>query len=946
MESVLKVRIFALAKELGLDNKELVQLAQDAGLSVKSSPLASVSEEEADQLRNLAKNKPSAPATIEREEVTPVRESTGDRKLRDLGRTGGAGPLANRRRRVAGQEEDADVDASIDEPAAEEEVVEPVAEAEAPVAADEAASEVTEAAAAEAESGEKPIEEAEQEQPAQDKPDDEPDDEPESEAAAKEKEPDGPAPMKKEDYVAPRGRSIGVREMKAVGTVREGNRNQRAKKKSDESKKPALPNIVLPNFTGPKGGEAKKDEPAQKPDMTFTADALNQSSPLKDRIRRDRGGDKKGGIPVAPGGRRPPMGISDVRENRSNRSRQTRTGYVNPEDRIQRRNLRNRSRTRRGPIDYKTEASISFPLSMRDLSESMGRPFKDLMGVTMRMGAIKTINDMIDEEMALEIALELGVELHIEEKETLEDLLAQRIEEGIPADAETIERPPIITILGHVDHGKTTLVDRLRGSKVADGEAGGITQHIAAYQVDHDGQKLTFVDTPGHAAFGQMRARGANVTDIVVLVVAADDGVMPQTIESISHAKAAGVPIVVAMTKCDLPDRDEQKVLTGLSQHDLLPQEWGGEVEVVRVSAMSGEGIDTLLETIQLTAELEEHKAAIDIPAYGVCLEGFRDEGRGPMAWAVIQQGTLEIGDIILCGPAFGRVRAMYNDRGEEIEFAGPSTPVKIAGLNEVPGAGDRVFQMDDVEDAREVAEERQAEGRAEALARKGGGAKTLEQILAGTGPKQLNLIIKADTPGSIEAILHEIDKFKHDEVAVRVLHSAVGGVNESDIYLAASSDAIVIAFQVVADDQAESLAGKEGVEVRRYSIIYEVADDIRAALEGLLDPERQEVSTGRALVLQTFSISRFGTIAGCRVLNGTIGRNNRVHVIRDQTILNDYPIASLRREKDDVREVREGFECGIRLDGFNDIKEGDLLEAYRIDEVKRTLDLSASSAQ
>lgn len=960
----MKVRIFALAKELGLENKALVQLALDAGLKVKSSPLASVSEEQATQLREMAANKPAATATAAppREEATPIRDAAGDRKLKDLGRTGGAGPLANRRRRRV-EEEDVPVEetaaevedeiAAEAEPAAEtpeEPVAEPeVAASEVEVDTPEVAEETTEVAeVVEAEAEKEPAEEpaaADSDEAEAEAEVEKVDAETTEEETAETVEPAAEAPkgISKDDYVSPRGRSIGVREMKAVGTVREGNRNTRAKKKSSEDKKPALPNIVLPNFTGPKGGEPKKDEPAaQKPDMTFTADILNQNSPLANRMRRDKDGktgDKTGGG-MAAGGRRPPTGLGDVRDHRQ-RSRQGRRGYVNPEDRIARRSLRARTRTRRGPIEYKTEATVQFPLSIRELCEEIGRPAKEVITYFFKQGTPRTINDMLTEEDALEACMDLGVELNIAAKESLEDKLLERVEAGVSDNAETVERPPIVTILGHVDHGKTTLVDRLRGSNVVDGEAGGITQHIAAYQVAHNDKKITFIDTPGHAAFGQMRARGANLTDIIVLVIAADDGVMPQTVESISHAKAAGVPIIVAMNKCDLPDRDEQKVLTDLAQQDMLPQEWGGQVEVIRVSALNGDGVDDLLETILLTAEIEEHKAAVDVDPFGICLEGFRDEGRGPMAWSIVQQGTLRIGDNILCGPAFGRVRAMYNDKDEELTEAGPSTPIRIAGLNEVPGAGDRLFKMDEIDDARAVAEDRQLEGRQEALARRGGGAKTLEQILAGTGPKQLPIIIKADTPGSIEAIRHEIDKFEHDEVAVRILHEGVGGVNESDVYLAASTNSIVIAFQVVADDKAESLASKEEVEIRRYSIIYEVADDIRSALEGLLDPDREEVATGRAIVLQTFSISRYGTIAGCRVLNGTINRNNRIHVIRDQTILNDYPIASLRREKDDTKEVREGFECGIRLDGFNDIKEGDLLEAFRIDEVKRTLSLS-----
>ena len=497
-----------------------------------------------------------------------------------------------------------------------------------------------------------------------------------------------------------------------------------------------------------------------------------------------------------------------------------------------------------------------------------------------------------------------------------------------------------MTILGHVDHGKTTLVDKLRNAHVASGEAGGITQHIAAYQVENEGLNLTFVDTPGHAAFGEMRARGANVTDIIVLVIAADDGVMPQTVECISHAKNAGVPIVIALNKMDLPDVDEQRILQQLAQHELLPAEWGGEYEVVRTSGETGMGLDNLLETIQLTAELQEYRANPDRNALGVCLEAFRDEGRGVIAWMIVQKGTLRVGDDVLCGTSYGRIRAMYNDKGQAVKEAGPSTPVKVAGLDEVPTAGVHFFVMKDIDEARQVAESRQHEGREASLSRKGK-PLTLDDILnaarAGEGVQELPLILKADTPGSLEAIRGELGKFSHPEVKVSIIHEGVGGVNESDVYLASAAKAIIIAFHVIAEDRAQHLAEAEGVDVRRYNIIYEVTEQIRQSLEGMLRPERVEVATGRAIVLRTFTISRFGTIAGCRVLNGTIARDNRVHVIRDNTVLNDYRIGSLKREKDDAKEVREGMECGIRLDGFNDVKDGDLLEAFRIDEIQRT---------
>ena len=993
-ERILKVRIFALAKELGVENKQLFELAAEAGLDIKNSPLASVTAEQADTLRAASKGAP-APAdksgpTQPVRETAPRREAVPDRSLKDLGRTG---PLGHRRRQAAA-EELAEDEPAVDEPAVDEVSSDretqvaaepgeqpPVAE-RADATSVEPAADTTDAPAADVPAEESPQPSENEEAPAAaEKPaasaagEEEPVSESsESEAetpAAKsdgESKPDGgddatassakpaPGPSDKSPAseskptadaaagkaaakpavdpnkpVRPKPRMSVVREMKAVGTVRGS--GKRAKKEA------TLPNIVLPSIKGPIGGQPKEEEAAQKPEVRLTADILKQNSPLSQIRKRAEARLAKEAAAGITAAKRPASG-GGIEQARAQRRRNRRGRVGADEDRIIRRTLRRGKRRRPSNFELKSEATVELPVDIRGLSEAIGRPARDIIRVFMNEGEMKTINDFLSEEEALEVALDLGVELQFKQKESIEDKLLRRVEEGIPEGAKTTERPPIITILGHVDHGKTTLVDKLRGANVAGGEAGGITQHIAAYQVrSKDGRKLTFVDTPGHAAFGEMRVRGANVTDIIVLVVAADDGVMPQTVESISHAKAAGVPIVVAMTKCDLPDRNEQKVLTDLSTNELLPSEYGGDTDVVRVSAMSGEGIDELLETILLTAELQEYKAAVDVPSYGVCLEGFRDEGRGPMAWTIVQQGTLKVGDTVLCGPSFGRVRAMYDDNGKSIKKAGPSTPVKVAGLDEVPGAGDRFFETDNVEEAREVAELKRVEGRDKLLARRGGGAKTMEQILAGSGPKELPVIIKADTPGSVEAIVAELEKFEHEEVGIRFLHEAVGGVNESDVYLAASSGATIIAFQVVPDDLASSLADKEKVEIKRYSIIYEITDEIRNMLEGMLEPEKREVATGRAIVLQTFSISRFGTIAGCRVLSGTIQRNGRVHVIRDQQILNDYAIASLKREKDDAKEVREGFECGIRLDGFNDIKEGDLLEAYRIEEIKRTLD-------
>ncbi len=901
----MKIRIFSLAKELDIDSKVLIQHCIDAGLDVKNSPLASITEEERDRLLAHLESAKTSESAPEKEEVlTPVRDDLAAERIGKVRQIRSLGPLGGTIRSRRGPKEETQEPAESASATDEEPSTSVATKHEVP----EEVEEPTEPASGkDAEGAESP---------------------PEKESG----------PISRTDYVAPTGQtSVDVPDMRARGSVREIGGG--AKKKVRPSKKSAaLPNVALPNFKPQEKTHKKADTPAQKPVVQITGDVL-KGTKLSDFIKKKKLETER---PEMDEEARPKRGrgsgltLDEMRQRRKKKSRRV---TDDEEDRFQRGRIRRKSR----PVatERKTSAEVSFPLQIREFCEAIGRTSKEVLGVLFRNGQMMTLNDVIDEEQGLEVGLELGVEIETIEVSTVEDILADRLAQTPEQlGVEALPRPPIVTVLGHVDHGKTTLVDRIRSANVAEGEAGGITQHIAAYQVDHNGQKITFVDTPGHAAFGEMRARGANVTDIVVLVVAADDGVMPQTVECISHAKAAGVPIIVAMNKIDLPDINEQKVLTELSQHDVLPAEWGGDTEVVRISALKGTGIDELLETILVTAELHEYKALVDIPADGVCLEAFRDEGRGPLAWLIVRQGVLRIGDNVLCGTAVGRVRAMYNERDQEMTEAGPSTPLKMAGLDAVPNGGEHFFVMDTIEDARGVAEQREAQGRTELLSKRGG-PKSLEEFFAHRdgSVKELPLIIKGDTPGSVEALKHEIEKFEHPEVRVRILHEAVGGVNESDVYLASSSGAIIIAFHVVPEDRAQALADREGVEIRRYNIIYNVTDDIRQALEGLLDPEEIEVQTGRALVLRTFSISRTGTIAGCRVLNGTIERNNRVHVIRDQTILNDYPIASLRREKEDVKEVREGMECGILLEGFNDVKEGDLLETFRIEKKKRSLE-------
>ena len=559
-----------------------------------------------------------------------------------------------------------------------------------------------------------------------------------------------------------------------------------------------------------------------------------------------------------------------------------------------------------------------------------------------------SINSELDLEAAELIAAELDLSIQLKEAETLEDAVITELEERQDDPDSLRPRPPIVTFLGHVDHGKTSLLDYLIGIDVVSGEAGGITQHIRAYEVQKDGRNVTFVDTPGHEAFTEMRARGANVTDIAVLVVAADDGIMPQTEEAISHAKAAEVPIVVALNKIDLEGVDPNRVMTQLTEHQLTPSEWGGEVEVVQTSAIKGIGMDELLETLLTIAELNEYTANPDREAIGVCLESEQQGDRGVVAKLVVQSGTLRVGDVIVCGAAHGRVRAMSDTlKGHSLESAGPSVPVNVMGFDEPPGAGERFYVLDDISKAREIAENRAHASSKENLS----GATTKvsfesfqEMLQEGRLGQQdekvkLNLIIRADVKGSLEAIDKELSKLDNPEVEVRVLQRSVGGVTLADVTLASASDAVIAAFNVIPDEQARTLADERDVEVRRYDVIYKLTDDIKAMIEGRLKPEERIVELGRAVVKQVFTISRVGTIAGCYVAQGSIQRGCRIRVNRDGRTIGDYALDSLKRIKEDVKEVPRGMECGIRLQGFNDVKQDDVLEAYRIEEVARTLD-------
>lgn len=918
---VLKIRIFALARDLGLDSKVLIDLCEEAGVKLRNA-LATISEEERDQVVAYIRKRgtttgtePAAP------EMTPVRDT-----IPVVGRVRviGTGSLRSQSGRATVEE------ASEDSYEVHEDAEQSAVTSEVALDSDSPDVDVTETVAPTSEiavpesSGISPVSGSDSVETLA---------EPESAEQAGIPEAPGSDSMR-------RPRMQALREMRPIGSVKDREQQPTATPaksagpiKVNREKPSARPIVASSTYVAPTVKKVKvREEKVQKPDMSLS-DIVDRRSPLDEQLKalRKARAEHEGGAvagtaaPRARGSANRGSLLKELRETRE----------------AERQAKKLKRKKKGGHIELRTTAQISFPITVRALSEAIGRPAKSILGILFKQGRMVTINDELGEEESMEVAMELGVDLSFKRTRDIEAELLASLDHEDPPELMR-QRPPIITILGHVDHGKTTMVDKIRHANVAAGEAGGITQHIAAYQVDYEGHQLTFVDTPGHAAFGEMRSRGANVTDIVVLVVAADDGVMPQTVECISHAKNAGVPIVIALNKIDLPGIDEQRILQQLAQHELLPAEWGGEYEVVRTSGATGKGIDKLLETLLLTAELHEMKANPDREGLGVCLEAFRDEGRGAIAWLIVEKGTLRVGDVILCGSTYGRIRAMYNDRDEPITEAGPSVPVKVSGLSEVPGAGDHFFVMKDIEEARETAGSRLHEGRTESLSSRIT-AVTIENILSaprdGEGVRELPLILKADSPGSIEALRSEIGKFEHPEVKVLIIHSGVGGVNESDVSLASAAGAIIVAFHVIAEDRAQAQADRQGVEIRRYNIIYEVTEHIKLALQGLLRPERVEVSTGRAIVLRTFSISRFGTIAGCRVLNGTISRDSRVHLIRDQKVMNDYRIGSLKREKDDAKEVRDGMECGIRLEGFNDVKEGDLLEAYRIDEIKRTLD-------
>jgi translation initiation factor IF-2 len=793
-----------------------------------------------------------------------------------------------------------------------------------------------------------------------------------------------PAPVRGDSLFGRRSTSIRVLDAQNKRPAAENRKKDDGVGKPPERRGPGVRFAAMPEVKQPTPTAKIAEEKVQKPILKLPTDVLKgktgtgRAAPLQalaekvDRERKQKDTEKKlGGLagdgrtggPLTGKGKKKGRGeeeegrgkgladMASVRADR-NKGRKVKAGQLGDDEAAAPRRKRTLTRSKSHgstAAPRKGKVAIELPCTVRTFSEATGVGSGQVLKALMGVGLMANINAPIPDEYVELIASELGVEVEFKAAASLEEKLLARFEVEDDDPEKLKPRPPIVTVLGHVDHGKTSLLDKIIGTNVVAGEAGGITQHIRAYLITtRDGRHVSFVDTPGHEAFTEMRARGANVTDIAVLVVAADDGVMPQTEEAISHAKAAEVPIVVAMNKMDLPGADEQKVLSQLATAGLLPSEWGGDVEVVRTSAITGQGIDTLLETLLVTAELHDYKANPDKPARGMCLEAEQEAGRGVIAKLMVQEGTLKDGDIIVCGGGHGRVKAMFDTLRprQKVKVAGPSTPVNVTGLDVAPNAGDKFYVLEDIAEARELADQRQLETREQALSgittrvsfedfqqRLAEGKLGQEEELA-----TLNLIIRADVRGSIEAIQKELAKFDHPEVKVKVLQAAVGGITVADVTLASASGAVVVGFNVIPDEAARALAEDRQVEIRRYEIIYKLTDDIKAMIEGKLKPEERIVEMGAALVKQVFSISRVGAVAGCQVIRGSIERGCRIRVNRDSRTIGDYAMESLRREKDDAKEVSRGMECGIKLANFNDIKEGDVLEAYKIEEVARTL--------
>ena len=989
------MRIFQLAKEIGLDSKALVELCTKLGIASKGSPLANLSDEEVGRVRRSAGDSgeasgsssstppptSSGPAAVAEAPVTlaPERVKPRDIKpMRQLGARRGIG-LSGGGLSGAGAKSREDVDNTGTADQSDK-----VDNDESPsIAALSQSSEPDgDSSDANSDSGEydstdqvasPPVrsgrgigmggQKAESPPPAI-----------EVNAPTSPATPATPAMVRNAPEL---GGSSRIRDLSS----RSRGTSEASKPLGDRKKRPSREPVINLNTRIPKTAApppvAKANEPApMRPEVRLTPEMIagsrkGMTTPLESFVKaetakannkgssgalsefkanadkaRGRGG-KGAGKPEDEGKAGRGNSLSDMRRDRKSRGRRF---SADEGDRDDRRGGRSRGKKKvMAAAPRKDKVILELPCTVRSFSEAAGVPAARVLRSLMTMGTMMNINAQLDAETAVMVATDLGVDLEFKEPETQEEALLKLYEDFVDPEEDMEQRPPIVTFLGHVDHGKTSLLDYLIGTKIVSGEAGGITQSIRAYQVQKDGRTISFVDTPGHEAFTEMRARGANVTDIAVLVIAADDGIMPQTQEAIAHAKAAEVPIVVAVNKIDLPGADMNRVMTQMTEYQLTPSVWGGDVEVVGTSAITGEGMDELLETLLTVAELHDYRANPKRPATGICLESEQSADRGVIVKGVVDNGTLRAGDVVVCGTTYGRVKAMYDtlNRNKQVVEAGPTMPVNIIGLESAPDAGERFYVMDDIAQAREIAESRDSMTRRESLS----GTTTKvsfdnfqEKLLSGrlgqdVDVVNLNLIIRADMRGSLEAIEKELLKLDHPEVQIRVLQKSVGGITAADVTLASASDAVVLGFNVSPDERARQAAETKGVEVRRYDIIYNMTNDIKALIEGRLKPEERVVELGRALVKQVFAVSRVGTIAGCYVAQGAIERGCRIRISRDNRIIGDYALDTLRRIKDDVKEVTRGLECGIKLAGYNDVKQDDILEAYKIESVARKLD-------
>ncbi|EHW3892550.1 translation initiation factor IF-2 [Listeria monocytogenes] len=703
-----------------------------------------------------------------------------------------------------------------------------------------------------------------------------------------------------------------------------------------------------PNMTNSNEKSNKPNKPAGQANKPATANKSQGAKPATNKPANTGNQTQASGNQQAGGQKR----NNNNNSNRPGGGNPNRPGGNNRPNRGGNFNNKGRNTKKKGKLNHSTvpptppkpkelpeKIVFSESLTVAELAKKLYREPSELIKKLFMLGVVATINQSLDKDAIELICDDYGVQVEEEIKVDVTDLdvyFENELNEAVD-ESKLVERPPVVTIMGHVDHGKTTLLDSLRNTKVTLGEAGGITQHIGAYQLEIHDKKITFLDTPGHAAFIAMRARGAQITDITILVVAADDGVMPQTIEAINHAKAAGMPIIVAVNKIDKPQANPDRVMQELTEYELVPEAWGGDTIFAPISAKFGEGLENLLDMILLVSEVEELKANPDRRAIGSVIEAELDKGRGPVATLLVQDGTLNIGDPIVVGNTFGRVRAMVNDLGRRVKKVGPSTPVEITGLNDVPQAGDRFVVFEDEKTARNIGETRAS--RALVAQRSATNRVSLDNLfehMKAGEMKEVNVIIKADVQGSVEALAASLRKIDVEGVNVKIIHTAVGAINESDITLAAASNAIIIGFNVRPTTQAREAAENESVDIRLHRVIYKAIDEIEAAMKGMLDPEFQEKIIGQAQVRQTINVSKVGTIAGCYVTDGKITRDSGVRIIRDGIVVFEGEIATLKRFKDDAKEVAKGYECGITVQNFNDIKEDDVIEAYVMEEIER----------